>query len=79
MFSFHDLRHIASKFSPPAGPRALERAPGPPADLARALRALAGDYSRRALCLGIKSDYVRKHKKKFKFEFARYRIFENLH
>ena len=30
---FDDLRHISSKFSPPAGPRALERAPGPPADL----------------------------------------------
>jgi hypothetical protein len=33
MLRFHDLRHISSKILPPAGPRALKRAPGPPADL----------------------------------------------
>ena len=40
--SFLSHRSTQAKFSPPAGPGALERAPGPPADLARALRALAG-------------------------------------
>jgi hypothetical protein len=34
------------KISPPAGPRVLAT-PGPPADIARTLRALAGDASRR--------------------------------
>ena len=47
MLRFHDLRHISSKFSPPVGPGALERTPGPPADIARAPCALAGDASRR--------------------------------
>ena len=36
-----------SKILPPAGPGALKRAHGPPADFSRALRALAGDASRR--------------------------------
>jgi len=39
LLSHRSIRYL--KFSPPARPGALERAPGPPADLARALRALA--------------------------------------
>jgi hypothetical protein len=41
MLRFHDSRHISSKIWLPAGPRALQRVPRPPADL------LVGNASRR--------------------------------
>ena len=61
MFSFHDLRHIASKFLPPAGPRAFERAPGPPADL---LVRFAHSWATLRIAVHMRYAAARRHEQK---------------